>query len=191
MKLLALLLLISACSSQLINRPKTKKEIEKRQIHILNVVRPLLVSDEFEFMKCKKLKDISVKKDEDQYTEFWKDFGHLELRELAAQDKANIVTLAYSKFGKIDNFTAELFLCNEVRDAKEVSDIGMCKPEKSRIFKIKYAKESLRDVGREILRQKVRYYAITNHYKTFSFKDVKYSYTKKEFSAKASFYKCL
>jgi hypothetical protein len=193
MKLVLIGLLLFGCSTELLKKEKSKKEIEKRQIETLIKVRPMLVSDNFEFMKCDKLKTVLI--DDDSFSEpeieFWKRMGHLSLREKALQLEGNIISLKHSVFGKINKFEAVVFSCKETNDATEVGEVGMCKPSEQRMFKISYANERARDVGEELLRQKVRYYAISNHYKTFSFTDAKYSYTRKEFSAKAAFYKCL
>lgn len=193
MKLVITGLLLVGCSTGLLKQEKSKKEIEKRQIETLRKVRPLLISDEFEFMKCEKLENSQVKLDSlnSKEVEFWKRFGLLELREKALSISGNILALKHSSFGGIQQFHAVIYSCGNVKDSSEVGDVGMCKPSEERMFKISYANEKARNVGEELLRQKVRYHAISKYYKTFSLRDIKYSYTKKEFSGKAAFYKCL
>ena len=193
MRLVIIGLLLFGCSTGLLKQKKSKKEIERRQIETLNKVRPMLVSDDFAFMNCSEIK--TIKFDDDSLSakdvQFWKRLGHLELREKALQLKGNVISLKQYTLGKINRFEAVVFSCGEISDASEVGEVGMCKPSEERVFRISYENERARDVGKEILRQKVRYHAISNHYKTFSFTDAKYSYTKKEFRVKAAFYKCL
>jgi hypothetical protein len=193
MRLVIIGLLLFGCSTGLLKQEKSKKEIERRQIETLKKVRPLLVSDDFAFMKCDEIKKIKIEDDSlsSKDVQFWKRLGHLKLREMAVQINGNVMSLNHTSFGKINRFEAVVFNCGEINNATEVGEVGMCKPTEERIFKINYENERARDVGEEILRQKVRYHAISNHFKTFSFSDAKYSYTKKEFRVKAAFYKCL
>lgn len=190
-KIVLLVLLVSSCSSFKKNKKLTEKEIIKKQIMALRVVRPILKSDEFPYMKCQEVEKVKVEKDNDFDNNLWQSFGVMELRQKAVESKSNLMSLEHFRFGKINKYSATLFRCDVMNDASYVDNVGMCKASSERVFKIKYPSDSAREVGKEILIQKIRYYAIANHYKTYSFQDIKYSFTRKEFIGKAAFFKCL
>ena len=192
-KSIVLIVLVNCSSLEEKNTLSKKKMIEKQKL-LLSSIRPVLKSDELPFMKCKSLGRVQIEKDASKNLtknlELLKSMGDFELREKVVELGGNIVSLESSQFGDIIRFFADVYQCKEVSDAFFVEIAGMCKPSKQKLFKIKYDPEELRDIGEELLKTKIRYYAISNHYKTFHFRNIKYSYTKKEFEGEGFFYKC-
>ena len=190
LKFVLLFIFIFSCTTQKTLKDLKGKELEKAKLEALRKVRPLLVSDEFQFMGCKEITKIQVQKDRGEDREIWKTMGDLKLRRLALLYGGNILRLSMNEIGNQDAFSAVVYKCDKVADATKVIEVGMCKASEQRLFVLKFNKENPREIGEEVLKQKVRYYAISNYYKSFSFKDLKYSYTQQEFRVKTSFYKC-
>ncbi len=189
MKYLSLILVFLSCTT-MVKKEMTEEQKEALTIKRLKFIRPILKSDDFQFMKCEEVGEFEHKTDEDINEEFWKVFGTTELRNHELAAKANIMFLKHGKFGKIHSFKANYFKCNTVVNAKETGDVGMCKASKEKIFTIKLNRQVSQDIAKELMKQKIRYYAINNYYKTYSFRNFKYSFTKKEYSAESSLYKC-
>ncbi len=188
-KLLVILFFISCSSHQ---KKISKEELEILNLQSLREVRPFLASDEFHFMKCDEYTTYQFETDNHDNHEHWKKFAHLELRKKAIKDGVNILGLSHLTFGKIQKYSAKGYRCKNVVDAKEVDPIGMCAASAERVFNLSLKLEQYpRKVGEEVLKQKIRYFAITHYYKTYSVKDIKFSYTKQEYTAKAAFFRCL
>lgn len=179
-----------SCSSSQQKTVLSKDEQIDRQMNLLQSIRPLLKSDELTYMKCEKKGRIQVEKDKNVNSELWKYLGDLDLRELAIAKGANIMSLESSEFGNINRFFADVYFCTDAFEVKFVDIAGMCKESEQKIFSIKYDPDDLREIGEEILKTKIRYYAIANNYKSFHFRDIKYSYTHKEFQGSAFFFRC-
>ena len=189
-KLLLFVFILGSCSMGNNNKKLTKKELEIKQIEALQKIRPILKSDDFQFMKCDEIEKIFVEDEDESNIELWKNFGAIKLRMVAIEKESNYMTLSHQSFGKVQRYSATLYRCEDIKNASKVEDIGMCKASEQRVFTIKYSSDASRSVGEEIIKTKIRYHAIANHYKTYSVKDLKYSFTKKTFSANAGFYKC-
>ena len=183
-------LILVGCSSTSTSIEKTTKEKVEFNRKLLEEVRPFLKSDELAYMKCENKGKISVEKQAHYNSELWKSLGDLELRKLAIEKNANIMSLSYGSFGDIERFFADLYLCKDVNTSKFVEIAGMCKPSEERMFKIKYDAKELRETGEDLIKAQIEYHAISNHYKTYHYHDIKYSYSKKEFSGKGIFFKC-
>lgn len=184
-------LIFTACSSTE-KKVKTKKELELKQKKALKIARPVLDSDEFHYMGCKDLGEVEIKKDKIYNADFWKGFGIMDIRFKALELGANIMSLKQYEFGGVDKYTAKLYKCEKVTIATQVDKTGMCNSTEQKLFFINISLEDFsRKIGEEIVRTRIRYYAIQEHYKTYSIEEIKYSYTKKQYMAKASFYKCL
>jgi hypothetical protein len=181
---------MSACSSFQNSEQLSKKELIEKQKKLLHEIRPLLKSDELPYMKCEKKGRVQSEQEGTTNLNLWKNLGPFELREKALKMDANIMSLEYAEFGKINRFFADLYKCAEVSTVKFVEIAGMCKVSEEKIFNIKYDPKELREIGEEIIKTIIRNYAIAHHFKTFHYRDIKYSYTKKEFSGKGSFFKC-
>jgi hypothetical protein len=193
LKNLLFIFILSSCTLGKGNKKLSKNEVIERQILSLQDVRPLLASDEFPFMKCEKIKSIQVEKKTSDISnlKLWQSIGHLELREQARQLESNIMSLKDFSFGEKHRFTADIYQCENTNSIHTADPVGMCKPSEERMFYLSYPSSLPREVGEQILRQKVRYYGIEYYFKTYNIRDIHYSFTKKQFSAKAIFFKCL
>lgn len=190
MKYFILLLLFANCSS--FNSVQKMSSDEKIEYYtkLLSQMRPLLSSDDFHYMKCKSLGHVELEKNATYNDELWNYIGDLDLRVLSQEKEANIISLKSQQFGNVVKREAEAFNCKEYRDAKEVDDAGMCSSSEERLFVIKYNPQELRQLGEVIIKTKIKYYALEKYYKSYNIRDIKYSFTKKEYSAKAKFFKC-
>ncbi len=193
MKTLLLFTIVAfiSCASDTQKKKLSAKALVKKQLRALKTVRPLLNSDEFDYMKCQDVGYTEaefVKQFDSKHNQI---FGVMELRDAALEKEANIISLSHQIKNNRVLYKANLYRCQDVRDASFADEAGMCKASKEFIVRFRYPDDNTRAVGEETLRQMARYYAIEHFYKTFHVKKIKYSYTKKEFSAHASFYKCL
>lgn len=188
---LVLGLLLSSCSRLPLLKEDLKKKEEKDKINSLLSTRPLLSSDEFEFMKCSGEMHIDAELGADFNFKLWKGFGLLEFRKKSIENNKNIMLLDHQVIKGGYKLHATLYSCEDVGDSVLVENVGMCRPGESRIFKLKYSHDKSRVIGEEIIKQKIRYYAISKHYMSYSIKNIKYSYTQNEFIGIASFFKCI
>ncbi len=186
-----ILFILMSCAGTGTQEELDKKAMIKRQLKALTAVRPLLKSDEFPYMKCRERGKLTAEINKELDSKHNQNFGVMELREMAMDKDANIMTLSYRTKGNRVIYQADIYECEQVRDATYVNVAGMCSASEEKTISFKYADDKPRVVGEEIIMQMARYYAIENYYKTFNLRKIKYSYTKKQFTAEASFYKCL
>ena len=185
------LVFITSCSTDTTKQVKSQKEREKETLVALESVRPILASDEFQFMECEE-KGKEVKRSEQKVNiDFWKVFDDIDLRKEAIKKKANMMSLKYQKEGEFNIFQATYYTCKKMNSAHEVMEVGMCKASEERIFTVRFEQEFPIKIAEQIMRRRVQYYAIANYYKTYSIDKIKFSYTRNEYKAFAAFYKCL
>lgn len=179
-----------SCSGHIQTSTLSKKQKVKYYKSLLQKTRPLLNSDELPYMDCKKLSTAEVTKVAPYNDKLWSSLGDLDLRAKAVEVGANIMSLSVDEVENGHKLSADLYTCERVNQVSEVDIAGMCKSSEERVFRIKYDPQELREVGEEILKTKIEYYALSRHYRSFHYRDIKYRYSKKEFVGKAYFFKC-
>ena len=182
--------LISSCTNLKNKEQLSQDELNQLYLKAIENVRPILKSDEFRFMDCDEKKHLSLKKTRTADYKLWKVFGDLELRRQALEVGANILSLHHKETVDGDLFEAVAYSCSQINTTNEVVNVGMCKSSENKVFILDFDRELFRELGEKILIEKIKYHAIANHYKSYFYKNLKYSYTKQEFRAEASFYKC-
>ncbi len=191
MKSFILIFFFLSCASSKVAELSQKERI-KIQIKYIKTLRPILKSDEFAFMKCTELGRTNVDKPKDFDVDTWKGFGIIELREAGHKAGANILATNHLEVGSKNRFNGIYYRCENTNTINEVDGpIGMCGASEERIFSLKYPNDDTREFGKEMLKQKIKYHGLSNHYISFSVVDMKYSFTRKEFQAKGYFFKCL
>jgi len=189
--LLMLMIILCACSHGKNSTKISEKELIKKQKKYLKEIRPLLQSDEFHYMKCSDKGSFSIERNNSFDIDTWKSFGLMEIREEGLKRSANIMTLTHILFADKVKFMANYFSCENINRIGLVDGpVGMCGATEERLFNLKYPDDETRELGQEMIKQKIRYYGLTNHFTTYSFQDISYKFTKKEYEAKASFFRC-